>query len=49
MSFGALVTHFMFEIVLISHLMDINPFNQPGVELIKKESMSLMNQFSKMA
>lgn len=43
-SFGALVAHFMLEIVCIGHLMNINPFNQPGVELIKTNSMSLMSR-----
>lgn len=41
-AFGAMVCHFMFEIVALSHLMELNPFDQPGVELIKKHSASLV-------
>lgn len=42
-SVGALVAHSMIEIIILGHLMSINPFDQPGVELIKKESRILMN------
>jgi len=42
-SIGALMAHSMIEIIAIGHMMEINPFNQPGVELIKKESRILMD------
>lgn len=41
-SIGSLVAHSMLEIVTLSHMMNINPFNQPGVELIKTKSMQLV-------
>ena len=37
-AFGAITCHSMFEIITIGHLMEVNPFNQPGVELIKNHS-----------
>jgi len=43
-SFGTMVCHFMFEIVFIGHLMNLNPFNQPGVELIKTRSSALVSK-----
>lgn len=43
-SFGAMVCHFMFEIVFIGHLINLNPFNQPGVELIKTRSSALVSK-----
>jgi glucose-6-phosphate isomerase len=42
-SVGALVAHSMIEIITLGHMMGINPFNQPGVELIKQESRILMD------
>jgi len=42
-SFGAITCHLMFEIITIGCLMKINPFNQPGVELIKNHSKKLVN------
>jgi glucose-6-phosphate isomerase len=33
---GALLMHFMLEIILISFLLDVNPFDQPAVEEGKK-------------
>ncbi len=42
-SFGAITCHLMFETITIGHLMRINPFDQPGVELIKKHSRELVN------
>lgn len=44
-SIGWLVAHSMLEIIMLSHMMNINPFNQPGVELVKTRSMQLINQF----
>lgn len=41
-SVGALMCHSMIEIVAISHLMQLNPFDQPGVELIKIESKKIV-------
>ena len=31
-SFGALMMHFMLETILMGRLMQVDPFNQPGVE-----------------
>ncbi|PCJ27156.1 MAG: hypothetical protein COA94_04370 [Rickettsiales bacterium] len=42
-SIGALVTHSMLEIVIWSRVMHINPFNQPGIELIKTESTKIID------
>jgi glucose-6-phosphate isomerase len=39
---GSLIAHSMLEIVILGHLMQLNPFNQPGVELIKKESTRIV-------
>ncbi|MDG1436852.1 MAG: hypothetical protein P8P83_03615 [Rickettsiaceae bacterium] len=39
---GSLVMHSMLEVVILGHMMKINPFNQPGVELIKTESTRLV-------
>lgn len=41
-SIGSLVAHSMLEIVILSHMMNINPFNQPGVEFIKTKSKQLV-------
>ncbi len=41
-SIGSLVVHSMLEIVLLSHMMNINPFNQPAVEFIKTKSRQLV-------
>lgn len=38
---GALMCHSMIEVVVLGHLMQINPFDQPGVELIKAEAKKL--------
>jgi len=42
-AFGAITCHSMFEIIIIGHLMELNPFNQPGVELIKNHSKKLIS------
>lgn len=42
-SFGAITCHLMFEVITIAHLMKVNPFNQPGVELIKNQSKKLLH------
>ena len=41
-SMGALVVHSMLEIIILAHIMGINPFNQPGVELIKNNVAALL-------
>ena len=41
-SIGSLAAHSMLEIVILSHMMNINPFNQPAVEFIKTKSMQLV-------
>ena len=41
-SIGSLIAHSMLEIVILAHMMKINPFNQPGVELIKTKSSELL-------
>lgn len=42
-SFGAIVCHLMLEIITIGHLIKVNPFNQPGVEMIKIRSKELIS------
>ena len=39
---GRVVIFFMLETFLISQLMNINPFNQPAVELVKKETKKIL-------
>ena len=39
---GELFTFFMLETILLGKLMKINPFNQPAVELIKKETKKIL-------
>ena len=39
---GELFTYFMLETILLGKLMKINPFNQPSVELIKKETKKIL-------
>ena len=34
--------HFMMEVVYVSKLMKINPFDQPGVEAYKQELKQLL-------
>ena len=41
-SIGSLVAHSMLETIMLSHMMNINPFDQPGVELIKTKSKQLI-------
>ena len=35
---GILFTYFMLETILLGKALKINPYNQPSVELIKKET-----------
>jgi glucose-6-phosphate isomerase len=39
---GALVAHSMLEVITLGYMMNINPFNQPGVELIKSSSKNII-------
>ena len=40
---GELFTFFMLETILLGKMMKINPFDQPAVELIKKETKKILN------
>ena len=39
---GKLFLQFIFETIFIGKIMKINPFNQPAVELIKKETTKIL-------
>ena len=39
---GELFTFFILETILLGRLMDLNPYDQPSVELIKKETNKLL-------
>ena len=39
---GELFSFFILETILLGKLMKINPFDQPAVELIKKETKKLL-------
>ena len=39
---GELFTFFMLETILLGKAMNINPYNQPAVELIKKKTKSIL-------
>jgi len=41
-SLGALAAHAILEVVILGHLMGINPFGQPGVEQIKNNINALL-------
>lgn len=41
-SIGELVAHSMLEVITLCNMTNINPFDQPGVELIKNESRRLV-------
>ena len=41
-SIGELVSHSMLEVITLCNIAKINPFDQPGVELIKNESRRLV-------
>ena len=43
-SIGEIVAHSMLEVIILCNMVKINPFNQPGVELIKNESKKLVQQ-----
>jgi glucose-6-phosphate isomerase len=38
-----MVCHLMLETITIGHLTRVNPFNQPGVEMIKIRSKELIS------
>lgn len=40
---GQLLQHYMFEIVYLASLCDINPFDQPAVELYKSATRKILN------
>ena len=42
---GELFTFFMLETIMLGRALDINPFNQPEVELIKKETKKILTSF----
>ena len=39
---GELFTFFVLETILLGRLMEVNPFDQPSVELIKTETSKLL-------
>lgn len=41
-SIGKLVAHSMLEVIIAAHLMGVNPFDQPGVELIKTNAKKII-------
>lgn len=47
-SVGAITAHSMVEVVLVGHLLEVNPFDQPSVESIKKHAKKLFesNKFA---
>ena len=42
-SLGIVFTYFMLETILLGKLMKLNPFDQPAVELIKKETKRILS------
>ncbi len=40
---GELFCYFMLETIMLGKALNVNPFNQPSVELIKKETKRLFN------
>ena len=43
-SLGIIFTYFMLETILLGKLMKLNPFDQPAVESIKKETKRILSQ-----
>ena len=41
-SLGELFSFFMLETILLGKCLGINPYDQPAVELIKKETMKIL-------
>ena len=44
---GELFTFFILEVILLGKALKINPYNQPAVELIKKETKKILIKSSK--
>ena len=42
-SLGIIFTYFMLETILLGKLMKLNPFDQPAVESIKKETRRILS------
>mgnify|MGYP001271127600 CR=1 FL=1 len=42
-SLGIIFTYFMLETILLGKLMKLNPFDQPAVESIKKETKRILS------
>ena len=42
-SLGEMFTFFMLETILIGEALNLDPFNQPAVELIKIETKKILN------
>ena len=42
-SLGIIFTYFMLETILLGKLMKLNPFDQPAVESIKKETKKVLS------
>ena len=40
---GELFCFFILETILLSKMMKVNPYDQPAVELIKKETFKILN------
>ena len=43
-SLGELFTFFILETILLGRALNVNPFDQPSVELIKKETKKILIQ-----
>ena len=39
---GELFSFFILETILLGQLMNVNPFDQPSVELFKKETVKIL-------
>ncbi len=41
---GELFSFFTLEVILLSHLLKVNPLDQPSVELVKKETFKILKK-----
>ena len=41
---GELFCFFTLEVILLSHLMKVNPLNQPEVEMVKNETFKILKK-----
>ncbi|MEK9692179.1 MAG: glucose-6-phosphate isomerase, partial [Rhodospirillaceae bacterium] len=41
---GALIMHFIFETILSGHLLDVDPFDQPAVEIGKRFAQKFLRE-----